>query len=112
MVRKFEVGPVNPLRGWLAAVAARGMERSLARARDSLGRQAERVRGLLDEASQLELRLLRKLEPIIDDLGDLVRLELEEARARFGRTGDRETRPAQEGAEIIDVETRPVERPR
>ena len=112
MVKKHELVLPGPLRGWLAEAAARGMTRSLARVREGLARQTERARGLLDEASQLELRLLRKLEPIIDDLGDLVRLELAEARARLGQPDPRDTRRAPEGPEVIDVEARPVDRPR
>ena len=104
---KFELQRVSPLRGLLAETAARAMEGSLARLRGELARQAERARGLIDEASQLELRLLRKLEPIIDDLGALVRLELEEARDRLG--GPAGTRP-EARPDVIDVEARPVDR--
>ena len=107
MMKKFEVGAPAPLRGWLAEVAGRQMERSLTRLREGLARQAERARGLIDEASQLELKLLRKLEPIIDDLGELVRLELDEARTRLGREPQR--RDGGRQPEVIDVEARPVD---
>lgn len=66
--------------------------------------QAERVLGqleatarVLDKVARAELSLLEKLEPIVDDLGRLVRLQLEDARRRM--TGG-------EPPAIIDVEPR------
>jgi hypothetical protein len=117
MAPKFELQVPGPLRGWLAETAAAGLGRTLATLRDRLAREAERARGLADEASRLELRLLRKLEPVIDDLGALVRLELEEARARLGRSSGSPPAPAASAASsghapgaagplVIDVEAR------
>jgi hypothetical protein len=124
MPRKFELQRSGPVRGWLAEVAAAQLERTLGHLRERLAVEAERARDLVDEASRLELRLLRKLEPVIDNLGELVRLELEEARARLGRAaggagavGPGGTRssgaagspdPSRPGPEVIDVEGRPV----
>lgn len=70
--------------------------------------QAERVMGqleatskVLDQVARAELSILNKLEPIVDDLGRLVRLQLEDARRRMTGTAARS-----QPAAIIDVEPR------
>ncbi len=42
------------------------------------------VAGTLQQVAELELRLVRKLGPIVDDLGELVRHNLDEVRERRG----------------------------
>jgi len=46
--------------------------------------QLEATARVLDKVAHSELKLLEKLEPIVDDLGRLVRLQLEDARRRIG----------------------------
>ncbi len=57
--------------------------------------QAERVltqldstARVLDQVARTQLTILKKLEPIVDDLGELVRLQLADARRRLLRRGD------------------------
>jgi hypothetical protein len=45
--------------------------------------QLESTARVLDKVARTELDILRKLEPIVDDLGSLVKLQLEEARRRL-----------------------------
>ena len=68
--------------------------------------RTERVVGHLEVAAEtleavakLELRLLRKMVPIVEDLGELLRHTLDDARERRGLS-ERGTRPT----EVIDVE--------
>lgn len=46
--------------------------------------QLERAAGTLESAARLEKELLSRLVPIVDDLGELVRHTLDEARERRG----------------------------
>ena len=51
----------------------------------------DRVAATLETAARIEVELLRRLRPIVDDLGELVRHTLDEARERRGlehRAGD------------------------
>lgn len=57
--------------------------RTLDRAERVLQR-LEGAAGTLETAARLELELLRRLAPIVDDLGELVRHTLDEARERRG----------------------------
>lgn len=67
--------------------------------------QLEATAQVLDKVARTELAILEKLEPIVDDLGRLVRLQLEETRQRLTGAGQRRPPPA-----IIDVD--PRDRPR
>lgn len=57
--------------------------------------QAERVltqldstARVLDQVARTQLTILKKLEPIVDDLGELVKLQLADARRRLLGRGD------------------------
>ena len=76
------------------AVALRALERA-----DRIFDQLESTAKVLDKVAHTELTILQKLEPIVDDLGRLVRMQLEDARRRLGRKDD-EPRDRK----IIDVE--------
>lgn len=77
----------------------------LAALRDRLQARGDRLLAIAERAAELELRLLERLEPIVDNLGELVRLQLEEARARKReRTGGA---PESGTARVIDVTGRP-----
>ncbi len=77
----------------------------LAVLRDRLAGRSERLLAIAERAAELELRLLERLEPIVDNLGELVRLQLEEARARRReRTGGT---PEPGAPRVIDVTGRP-----
>ena len=56
--------------------------RVIATAERVLG-QLEATAQVLDKVARAELAILEKLEPIVDDLGHLVRLQLDEARRRI-----------------------------
>ena len=57
-------------------------ERALARA-DRIFDQLENTAKVLDKVAHSQLSLLEKLDPIVDDLGRLVRLQLDDARRRL-----------------------------
>lgn len=59
-------------------------ERLVARA-DRVFERLEAVSIIAEKVAHTELRILERLEPIVEDLGALVRLELEEALKRRGR---------------------------
>ncbi len=61
------------------------------------------VAGVLETAAKLEVGLLERMAPIVDDLGELVRLTLDEARERRGLAKRAASRPADDD-QIIDVE--------
>jgi|GEM_PF-3025308 len=46
--------------------------------------QLESTAKVLDKVAHAQLKVLEKLDPIVDDLGRLVRLQLEDARRRLG----------------------------
>ena len=56
--------------------------RALARA-ERVFEQLESTAQVLDKVAHTQLAILQKLEPIVDDLGRLVRLQLEETRKRL-----------------------------
>ncbi|MGM0574211.1 MAG: hypothetical protein ACQEXJ_00560 [Myxococcota bacterium] len=64
----------------------------------------EGAAGALETAARLELELLRKLTPIVDDLGELVRHTLDEARERRGPGARRRRRRRDRDRDIIDVD--------
>lgn len=47
--------------------------------------QLESTARVLDKVARAQLAILEKLEPVVDDLGSLVKLQLEEARRRLRR---------------------------
>ena len=47
-------------------------------------RRLDGVAGVLETAARLEVDLLERMAPIVEDLGELVRLSLDEARERRG----------------------------
>jgi hypothetical protein len=63
----------------------------------------ESAAGTLESAARLEMQLLSRLVPIVDDLGELVRHTLEEARERRGLAARRE-RGERPSDDIIDVD--------
>ena len=62
----------------LQELALRTLERA-----DRVMGQLESTAGVLDKVAHLQLAVMQKLEPIVDDLGRLVRLQLDEARRRI-----------------------------
>ena len=112
MSNRNELKPFQGLRRWLSEEAGRAIATPVDALRNRLANRAERVLGLVERAAALEVHLLERLAPIVDNLGELVRLQLEEARRRRP-----EAPPADQarhaGQTIIDVEivtTRPPER--
>lgn len=63
----------------------------------------ESAAGTLETAARLEKQLLSRLVPIVDDLGELVRHALDEARERRGLTARRD-RDESTSDLIIDVD--------
>ncbi len=76
--------------------------RVLASAERAMAR-LESAAGTLETAAGLQMQLLSRLAPIVDDLGELVRHTLDEARERRGVTARRGGGDANSDA-IIDVE--------
>lgn len=74
------------------------MVRRVVERADRILARLEGTSDVLDRAARLELRILEKLEPIVDDLGKLVKLQLAQA---LGRPRDVGRDPDQD--EIIDV---------
>ncbi len=64
--------------------------------------QLEATARVLDKVAHTQLKVMEKLEPIVDDLGRLVRLQLDEARRRIG--GSRPADDARPEPKIIDVD--------
>jgi len=88
----------------LPSDGARGAaQRALARV-ESLAARLERTAEVLDRVARAELKILEKLEPIVDDLGRLVRLELDEARRRVLGRAAPSARGDAADPNIIDVE--------
>jgi len=88
----------------LPSDAARGAaQRTLARV-ESLAARLERTAEVVDRVARAELKILEKLEPIVDDLGRLVRLELDEARRRVLGRSHASGRSDAPDPTIIDVE--------
>ncbi len=80
--------------------------RVLSRAERVMAR-LEGVAGTLETAARVEVELLARLVPIVDDLGELVRHTLDEARERRGlgkRHGDGDV--IDTTAEVIDTRDR------
>lgn len=74
-------------RGRLSAERGDPFARAGLRLFDRAEKVLDRLDGVaetLQRVAEVELRLVRKLEPIVEDLGELVRLRLDEARARAG----------------------------
>ncbi|TNF32325.1 MAG: hypothetical protein EP329_10655 [Deltaproteobacteria bacterium] len=77
-----------------------------------LADQAERILDRLDETTQVlervarvELALVERLVPIVDDLGQLVKLSLEETRRRvLGHAADATSPRDRRPPPVIDVE--------
>lgn len=55
---------------------------------DRIFDQLDAAASTLRRVAETELRLMEKLVPIVDNLGELVRLNLEEARERRGGKRD------------------------
>lgn len=62
----------------LQEVALRTLERA-----ERVMEQLESTAGVLDKVAHLQLQVMRKLEPIVDDLQKLVRVQLEDATQRL-----------------------------
>lgn len=99
-----ELKPLNRVRRWLAPLAETTTRTPFEKARAQLAVRAEGVLGVMERVANLELQLLERLSPIVDNLGELVKLQLEEAReARRHRHGG--DPPKADGRQtIIDVE--------
>jgi len=97
------------LRGALADAARRPTDdamrgismRVLSRAEGVLD-HLERAARTIEKVAKVELDIVERLVPIVEDLGELVRLNLEEARARLGRRPHRPAEPDRED-DVIDV---------
>jgi hypothetical protein len=77
---------------------------------DRILQRLEGTSEVLEKAARIELRILEKLEPIVDDLGQLVRVQLAQALGRPVREGDGSRakgrdagRDKDEDDDIIDV---------
>lgn len=70
------------------ALGAALAERLVGRAEAVLDR-LDGVAHTMERVARAELALIERLEPIVDDLGELVKLQLEDARRRLGRPGRR-----------------------
>ena len=78
----------NALHSMLTVVAEwspsdRGREMLLNRANGVMER-FEQVGDTMQKVADLQLEVMEKLRPIVDDLGELVKLSLDEARQRVG----------------------------
>jgi hypothetical protein len=71
------------------------MVQAVARRADALLARLEDTTTVLDKAARVQLRILEKLEPIVDDLGVLVRAQLAQTLGRPGRDGGRDDGRAQ-----------------
>lgn len=60
---------------------------AVAQRADRIFDQLEATARVLDKVAHAQLSLMQKLDPIVDDLGRLVRLQLDEARARITGAG-------------------------
>lgn len=100
------IRPLSQLRSWARAMADSKGRGGIIQKR--IAERMERILAVAERTASLELRLLERLEPIVDNLGELVRMQLEEARAaRAARNGEP---PRQEkDPRIIDVEGRKSE---
>lgn len=72
---------LGEVRSRVRALAERGaresvLVRKVAERADRILARLEGTSEVLDQAARLELRILQKLEPIVDDLGQLVRAQL------------------------------------
>lgn len=79
------------------------MVQAVARRADALLARLEDTTAVLDRAARLQLRILEKLEPIVDDLGVLVRAQLAQTLGRSGREAGRSDAEVAREAEVIDV---------
>jgi len=71
---------------------------------DRILQRLEGTSEVLEKAARLELRILEKLEPIVDDLGQLVRAQLAHALGRpVGEGESRRANGRDEDDDIIDV---------
>ncbi|HRE90564.1 MAG TPA: hypothetical protein PK095_15640 [Myxococcota bacterium] len=79
------------------------MVQAVARRADALLARLEETTAVLDRAARVQLRILEKLEPIVDDLGVLVRAQLVQTLGRTGRTDTERERRSSPEEEVIDV---------
>lgn len=94
---------LDGLRGFVAARLPEG-ERAREAAMALLDR-TDRLVSRLERVADLELALLEKMQPIVENLGELVKLQLEDARRRLG--GGPEVRQPTVAAlppKVIDVD--------
>lgn len=75
------------------------MVQAVAQRADRLLARLEGTTDVLDQAARVQLRILEKLEPIVDDLGTLVRTQLAQS---LGRTPP-DRQPSRPHDDIIDV---------
>jgi hypothetical protein len=82
------------------ATSERAREVFMERAQGVLDR-FERVGDTMQKVADVQLEVMEKLRPIVDDLGELVKLSLDEARNRGGSLG-RSTEVTIEHPPIVD----------
>lgn len=83
----------------LQELALRTLERA-----DRVMGQLESTAGVLDKVAHLQLAVMQKLEPIVDDLQKLVRVQLEDATQRLV---ERRRGHGARGAEPEEIEVDP-----
>ncbi|MFO0747986.1 MAG: hypothetical protein U1F43_20345 [Myxococcota bacterium] len=95
--------PARVLDGLKHMVEARLPEGDRARsAALALLARTDRLVERMERVADVELALLERMKPIVEDLGELVRLQLDDARRRLGGRSD--DRPPTPPPKVIDVE--------
>lgn len=98
------------------AGSSESLVRAVAERADRILQRLEGTSEVLEKAARLELRILEKLEPIVDDLGTLVRVQLAQALGRpvgerrggpSGRDGGRDERPDDAIIDVTDMRDAP-----
>lgn len=79
------------------------MVQAVARRADALLARLEDTTAVLDRAARVQLRILEKLEPIVDDLGVLVRAQLEQTLGGARKKAGRDEAEGKRDDEVIDV---------
>lgn len=104
MSERRSLVPFGPLRERVRELANRSADgashtlvRAVAERADRILARLEGTSEVLDKVARTELRILEKLEPIVDDLGKLVKLQLAQALGRAPRED------ARREDEVIDV---------
>lgn len=95
--------PARVVDGLRSFVESRLPEHDVARgAALALLDRTDRLVARMERVADAELALLERMRPIVDDLGALVKLQLEEARRRMGGGSDPVSR--ERPPKIIDID--------